>query len=245
MASQSVDPAEVSPFIAGEQPVPVVQAVPVDAGATAPVVPIVQEPPVVVQASLVRSLSTMRPALRTTGQHETRGVPYFTCHCDGLTAQFEKLLGVVAGIIGYLLIGAIIVVGAGGIARLLASTGLYGAGLGFVAWLLTCMLFAFCGVCCTSAAKQQGKGAEACAGGWFFLGILASILCIVLAHIADKIHYLESAAPPVGGVDPRATEQTWGSANYLVQDEVREITFIPGAFIDMRLGAWYVEDITR
>ena len=243
MASQTVDPAEVSPFIAGEQPVPVVEAVSVDAGATAPVVPIVQEPPVVVQASLVRSLSTMRPALRTTGKPETRGVPYFTCHCDGNFAN--PMVNLLAGMIGYLLIGAIIVVGAGGIARLLASTGLYGAGLGFVAWLLSCMLFACCGVCCTKAANQQGEGAEACAYGWCGLGILASILCVVLAHIGDKIHYLESAAPPVGGVDPRATEQTWGSANYLVQDEVREISFIPGAFIDVGLGAWYVEDTAR
>ena len=236
MASQSVDPAEVSPFIAGAQPVPVVEAVAVDAGATAPPV---------VQASLVRSLSTMRPVLRTTGKHETRGVPYVTCHCEGLSKGLHALAAVLAGTIGYLLVGAIIVVGAGGIARLLASTGLYGAGLGFVAFLLACMLFACCGVCWTQVAKQQGEGAEACAAGWFFLGILASILCVVLVHVADKIHYLESAAPPVRGVDPRATDQAWGSANYLVQDEVREITFIPGAFIDVGLGAWYVEDIAR
>jgi hypothetical protein len=92
MASQTVDPAEVSPFIAGEQPVPVVEAVSVDAGATAPAVPIVQ-------ASLVRSLSTMRPALRTTGKPETRGVPYFTCHCDGNFAN--PMVNLLAGMIGY------------------------------------------------------------------------------------------------------------------------------------------------
>ena len=86
---------------------------------------------------------------------------------------------------------------------------------------------------------------EMCVAVWFTLGVLSSILCVVLAHIGDKIHYMESAAPPVAGVDPRATEVPWGYSNYLQQDAVREISFMPGSYIDIGLGVAYVDDASR
>jgi hypothetical protein len=210
-----------------------------------PVVAVAEEP-VVVQASLVRSLSTMRPMLRTTGSADMRGVPFCTCECEGLTAGLSKLVGLVMGCIGYSLIGATIVLSAGGIARLLAATSLYGAGLGFVAWLLCSVLFCCCAACWFFIARKADMDEpEMCPAVWCILGILASILCIVLAHIADKIHYMESAAPPVAGVDPRATEASWGYPDFLQQDNVREISFMPGSYIDIGLGVAYVDDVSR
>ena len=154
MSHSALDGAvEVTPMVVDEAQVvvAVADAVPVEATAevtaadqeTVPVVAVAEEP-VVVQASLVRSLSTMRPVLRTTGSEGARGLPFCTCECEGLTAGFKTLVGLLMGAIGYCLIGATIVLSAGVIARLLAATSLYGAGLGFLAWLLCSVLFCCC-----------------------------------------------------------------------------------------------------
>lgn len=239
-------------------PPDVVEGVPLDANAasTTEVVPVVvaqpihcvpePTPPSPVEPSLTRQLSTARPTLR-----KAYGIPICSCRCEGPSLNgCETPAAVFMGTMGYVLIAAIVVLSSGGVALLLAPTGLYGGWLGFVSWLLVFCPFVCCGVFCTKmAANSGGSGEEdaklGCALLSCFMAVLASILCIVLAHIADKIHYLESAGPAVAGVDPRATVVPGGSPNYLKQDEVREISFARGAYIDIGLGTAFVSEASR
>ena len=83
--------AETTPIVS----VDVVVAIPVDAtgpssqpGAVEVVpVTVLSEPPVVVQASLVRTLSTMRPVVRTTRDEGQRGIP-----CKKTARKWAKCL---------------------------------------------------------------------------------------------------------------------------------------------------------
>ena len=134
-----------------------------------------------------------------------------------------------------------------------ASTDLHAVGLGFVSWLLCFMLFCLCGglwFCIAKAWTDDDEDAEmVCGGGWLALGVLASILCIVLSHIGDRINYMEAAEPAMHAVDPRSTgpglsglgmqsTETWQ------QDRIREFEF-DDSFIDLSLGTAHVMDISR
>lgn len=224
MAERRTLEAETAPMVEPAEVVVAMRVEPDDAVTSGgppeavPVVAVVTEPPVV-QASLVRSLSTMRPVVHTTGAAGSLGVPFCTCRCDGLKDGLEKPAMALCAALSYLCIGAIIVVGAGGIARLTAATDLYGVGLGFVAWLLCFTLFTGCAVCWWKAAgggdaddliEDMDQPGNRCFAVWCSLGVLASVLCIVLSHVGNRIHYMESAKPGVEGVDPRATEVRWG-----------------------------------
>ena len=60
------------------------------------------------------------------------------CDCDG---ELGYLCKGIAVLFSYFIVGALIVFGAGFVARLMASTDLGGAGLGFVSWLVCILLF--------------------------------------------------------------------------------------------------------
>lgn len=217
-------------------------------------------PPVgvpVVQASLVRSISVKsiaaaRPVIRSTGAEGKAGVPFIHCECgeevhDAIDLCMKCFCG--AGV--YLLIACVIIFGAGGIARLTATTELYGAALGFVSWLLCMLLFIGCAAlwCCI---VQVGSGdddpAVGCASGWVSLGCVASVLCIVLSHIGDKIDYMEAQGPAATSIipEPPATGQRSVLNNdYLLQDRVREVSFAPGSYLDLSLATAVIQDVAK
>ena len=238
---------EVTPMFSSGH---VVEAVPVEASAEAENVPVVHGV-VVTPVSLRRSLSSMRLAVRTTGIREGRGLPYCTCLCEShFNERLQAMAALVIGTLGYLLASIVIVVAAGGIARLLAATDQNDASLGGLAFLSCLTLFTCFGVSWSIFVVDKRNVHDSKSGGmcclfWIGLGIIASVLCTVLAHIGNRIHYLESAAPTVVGIDPRLAEVPLGYDNFLKQDEVREISFMSGAFLDIGLGVAYVDDVMR
>ena len=153
----------------------------------------------------------------------------------------------------YLLIGAIIVFGAGLVARLMASTELGGAGLGFVSWLVCFMLFCCCGAFCffIAGACSDDDAAESVGTIWLAIGMIASVLCIVLSHIGNRIDFMEAAEPAYYEVDPRYTgpSNEFGyplatASEAWQQDRVREFEFAD-SFIDLSLGNARTIDISR
>ena len=125
-----------------------------------------------------------------------------TCRCAHEAAE-KVCVGVMLAV-GYLFTACVIIFGAGCIARLTAATDLYGASLGFVSWLLCTILFVLCGGCWAKLAQHYNHDDESnpalCFGGWMFFGVIASILCVVLSHVGDKIDYMEAAKPAELGI---------------------------------------------
>ena len=83
------------------------------------------------------------------------------------------------------------------------------------------------------------------------IGVVASILCVVLSHIGNRIDYMESAEPAYYDVDPRYTgpSNEFGyplatSTEAWQQDRVREFEFAD-SFIDLSLGNARTIDIGR
>ena len=235
MAPIEIHLEEVRPTLGGNYPDPATTNYPV-------AVPVEEQP------ALARSGS--RLVIRTTGADGKHGVPFVACEgpvCDAC----KGLCAVIAGVVGYALIAAIIVFGAGGIARLTASTDLHDAGLGFVSWLLCFLLFCLCGglwAALANCTSGDDEAAGVCGFGWIGLGILASILCIVLSHVGNRIDFMESAEPAMRGVNPLATGPgfTLGmqQSEFWVQDRVREFQFAD-SFIDLSLGNARTIDIDR
>eukprot|EP01043_Picozoa_sp_COSAG02_P012097 COSAG02_NODE_459_length_21908_cov_5.444725_10_plen_864_part_00 len=133
---------------------------------------------------------------------------------------------------------AIIIFGAGSIARLMAMTDLHGTWLIVVSMLLCVMLFVmlFCFCYGFSTRSAVVKLDSTTFTWWVLTGVFAMTLCGILAPIGEKISYMENASPAVAGVDP-----TGGTREVLVQDLTREISFVPGSYIDLSLSTALVE----
>ena len=201
--SAPVAPTATAVAMTTSAPMPAQTAAAVPAG-TATAVPAADAPEqlVVVRASLVRSISQARPVVASTGAAGKKGVPVLTCRCAHEAA--EKVCVGVMLVVGYLFIACVIIFGAGCIARLTAATDMYGGSLGFVSWLLCMILFVLCGGCWAKIAQHYNHDDESnpalCCGGWMFFGVIASILCVVLSHVGDKIDYMEAAKPAELGI---------------------------------------------
>ena len=186
----------------------------------APVADVEQPPTKKKETSLARSISKARPVIRTTGPAGKKGLPMLDCDCTELP-QCELPTSVCCGFVGYILAAGMLILGAGAIARLTAMTNLYGNTLGFVSWLLCMLLFCLCAGVWFLFVKPR-EAASGCLGFWVFLGVVASILCILLSHIGDSIDFIEAAGSPVWNVVPEARS---ANADYLNQDNVREVNF--------------------
>ena len=71
-----------------------------------------------------------------------------------------------------------------------------------------------------------------CCAGWSVLGIVAGVLCIVLAGVADKVVYLELRGPAVAGVDPAAALP--GCDDQLALGCPREVEFAAGLILPLK-----------
>lgn len=202
-------------------------------------------------AELYRVVSAARPVVRTTRAGGKRGIPVLHCSCDPTVPPCcEKLCYAMLTLVAYCISAALVIFGAGLIATVTASTDLYGAGLGFVSWLLCMMFFCLLAACCGVAADNNNDDNDGGPGpavgiGCMMIGVIASVLCIILSHPMNRLNYLEESPALMEGIFPLGAPSLNGTAIALEQANFGEVSFASGSFVDTSLGFAVLEDVSK
>eukprot|EP01047_Picozoa_sp_COSAG01_P028756 COSAG01_NODE_1944_length_8831_cov_18.803023_5_plen_583_part_00 len=181
------------------------------------------------------SVRALRP---TVSVH--RGCPTVTCWGASVRDKCEKVGILLGGLFAYTFVAAVIIFGALGISKAMASTEVEGGWLTFVSILLCVLLFGLCGASWTCAADEKGHedATGICLGGWGISCLCACILSAVIVHPLDELHLVESAGEPIFDV-PALLNSSHDATLRQQIESAGEIEFAPGAYLDLSL-AWPV-----